>query len=184
MSRKKLPDRLTTLEERVARLPAWLQPSATGALLVFALVGVRMLFALPVLLIFVARDGVKAIALALGVLLAALIAGATGGLAYSAVGDRLLRFGRIGAYVTGMVCVAGYLVPLLVIMSFVDDRKRFDPAHPASWIIALVATMLFGTIFGHAAFVEDDARTGRRPKRVWMQRKQRVTSRVSNRDDG
>ena len=177
MSHKKLPDRLTALEERVARLPAWLQPAAAGAMLVFVIVGARMLFALPVLLIFVARDGIKVIALALGVLIAALVAGAAGGLAYSAVGDRLLRFGRIGAYVTGTICVAGYLVPLLLIMTFVDDRKRFDPTRPASWIIALVATMLFGTIFGHAAFVEDDPAAGRRPKRVWIQRKQRVTSR-------
>ena len=177
MSRKKLPERLTALEERVARFPAWLQPAAAGALLVFALVGARMLFALPVLLIFVVRDGIEVIALALGVLIAALIAGAAGGLAYSAVGDRLMRFGRIGAYLTGMVCVAGDLVPLLVIMGFVDDRKRFDPTRPASWIIALAATVLFGTIFGHAAFVEEDAAAGRRPKRVWIQRKQRVTSR-------
>ena len=174
MSRRRdLNDRLTLLEERIERLPSWLQPALAGAFMLFVMVGGRMLFALPVLLFFMIRDGFSALFLTVGVLLGAMAAGAIGGLAYSAIGRHLLRFGRLGAYAAGTVCVGAYLLPLLFAFDKVEGRNRMDLSDPATWIIAGVASVVFGTVLGHTLFLPEP----QRPKRQWIQRKQRVTSR-------
>jgi hypothetical protein len=111
------------------------------------------------------------------ILIVAGLAGFASGAAYSVVRPLLKRLGRLGAYAAGWFCVAAYLVALLPILSSDDARSRdYFSFHDRVSIGFLIgASLLFGTILGHA-FVED-APSPRSPKR-WIQRKQRVTSRV------
>ena|SRR6266852_1845936 len=90
------------------RLPPWLRPAFFGASALFLVVGLRMLFVIPVIL-----KQHKAGEFALG-LLAATSAGAIGGFGYTLLGAPSRRIPIIGPYVAGVISVGAYMLALLV----------------------------------------------------------------------
>jgi transcriptional regulator with XRE-family HTH domain len=88
----------------IGRLPEWARPAAFGAVVVAAITSVRALFLIPAM---VAKPAILLAALATVLLGAA--AGAVGGLAFSLIRPKLARLGRMGDYLTGIVCMAAYL---------------------------------------------------------------------------
>ena len=112
------------------------------------------------------------------VLVVAGLAGFAGGCAYSVFQPVFRRLGRVGGMLTGWTCVFGYLAILLPLLSSNDPRSRdyFDVHDRASWFIVAGASVIAGSVLGWN-FVADVPRRRRLRKR-WIQRKQRVTSRV------
>ena len=89
---------------------------------------------------------------ALAAVLIASAGGAAGGVVYALVGAPLRQIPTVGPYLAGMVCMAGYLaaIGLLILPALGDTRLTlYDPAG----IIAFVAcTVLFGLMVGHQWF--------------------------------
>jgi hypothetical protein len=145
---------------RIDGLPAWLQPAVIGALLLFAMVGVRVLFQITLLFAHpeLVVAGMYAALLAAG-------AGACGGFAYSLIGRRLLAVPRVGRYLTGIVCVAAYLFPLILLLPRIQpdlsatDRQALDLHDPIARWVWLFCTLLFGFVVGRTWF--DDPRKSR-----------------------
>ena len=144
---------LRVLFARLDRLPAWLQPAIIGALLLFGIVAVRVLFQIPNLL---AHPEIAVAGLYAALLAAA--AGTFGGFAYSLLGRRLLTVPRVGRYLTGIVCVAAYLLPLIFLLPRIlpdlsaTDRQAFDLHDPVSRWVWLIGTLFFGIVVGQTWF--------------------------------
>jgi hypothetical protein len=133
----------------IARLPRWLQPPATGAIAGAAMMLVISLTRLPEI-IREPRQGLWAL-IALAVVSAA---GACGGLMYSLVGRPLRRIPRVGRYLAGIACVAGYLFPLALLFSHFADSgdDTFNLSDPVSLVVLLFCTVFFGLVMGHTWF--------------------------------
>lgn len=127
------------------KLPTWLRPAAFGASVLLAVVGVRMLFALPLIL----RQPEKVPEFA-GGLLAATAAGAAGGFGYTLLGAPSRRIPLLGPYVAGIASVGAYMVALLLAAPFISNEPLVEDR--AGAIVFAVVTVFFGLIFGHAAF--------------------------------
>jgi hypothetical protein len=110
-------------------------------------------------------------------LIVAGLAGFAGGVAFSIARPLFRRLGRLGAFATGWLCVFAYLCVAAFGLRSDDPRSRnyFSVHDRGAWIAVAVGSILFGSMLG-AAFAEDGKPA--RLKRVWVQRKQRVTSRV------
>jgi len=126
----------------------------------FGTVAVRVLFQIPILVAHpeLVLGGVYAALLAAG-------AGAFGGFAYTLIGRRLLAVPRVGRYLTGIVCVAAYLVPLILLLPRIlpdlstTDRQAFDLHDPISRWVWLICTVFFGVVVGRTWF--DDSTKSR-----------------------
>jgi hypothetical protein len=130
---------------QISRAPSWLQPPIAGALLLLALVGGRMLFAIPQL----RADPEQIPHFALG-LLAATAAGAVGGLGYSLLGVRLRQQRPWGPCLAGIATMGGYLGTLWVAAPYIEDDPMFH-----GWVAfaVIVAVSIFGGMwFGRVAF--------------------------------
>ncbi len=128
-----------------ATLPSWLRPAFFGASILFAIVAIRMAFVLPQLL----GQPSKLREFALG-LAAATAAGAAGGFAWSFFGRFALRVPRIGPILAGIFCVAGYMGALLLAAPYVTSEPLIHDHTDA--IMFAVVTIVFGAVFGRAAF--------------------------------
>jgi hypothetical protein len=140
------------LRRVLRRMPPWARPPAVGAAALMALTGIPALAVLPET--FQSPDrGLEA----LGVILLAIAAGAAGGLAFSLTRPRLEPLGRIGDYLTGIVCVFAYLGPLMLLM----PSKPGDPELPlAANLVELAGlSVLFGLVVGHSWFYAARKRT-------------------------
>ena len=137
----------------IDQAPPWLQPAAVGAVVLAAIVTVRALFLIPSMFshpwLIVSTIGVIGIASA---------AGACGGLAYSLVGRRVLTLPWVGRYLAGIVCVAAYLLPLLLVLPKVfsnaqpSDLEAFNLHDPVARNVWLGCTLFFGIFIGQMWF--------------------------------
>jgi hypothetical protein len=126
------------------KLPQWLRPAFFGAAVLFIIVGLRMLFALP--LILKQHKGGEFV---LG-LLAATGAGAAGGFGYTLLGAPSRRIPFLGPYIAGVISVGAYMLALLFAAPYISDEPLIEDRTSA--IIFAVVTVFFGLVFGHAAF--------------------------------
>lgn len=124
------------------RVPAWLRPAAYGAGLLAAIVSVRLVLALPSIL----TSPMSAIAPLLAILAAA-AAGASGGFAYTLVRPALRKLGRIGDYLTGIVCVGAYLSALMLVAPVAFGEPFLEG--PEGLFALEITTLLFGLLVGH-----------------------------------
>ena len=129
----------------ILRLPAWLRPAAWGALLLGGMVLVRVVFAM------LARGpswnllGIAAVALLIGGYL-----GAVGGFVFRLVRPRTRDWGRAGDYITGIACVWGYAVALLLPAALLSQDATFR--QPGMWISMAGVGLLVGSLIGHFWF--------------------------------
>jgi hypothetical protein len=136
---------LVRLVGLVRRLPPWARPAAVGGGVLFAIVAVRVLFALPGAITH--PRALLDAAIALG---AATGAGAAGGLVYSAVRGPFRRFGRLGDYLTGVACVLAYMGALALVAPvafgepLVKDRSDLG--------VFAILSVGFGLLIGHTWF--------------------------------
>lgn len=128
-----------------ARVPAWARPAAVGALLLGAIVSVRILFALPFLFSAPGKLGAASLAV-----LAAAGAGAAGGAAYSLTRPTLRKLGRPGDYLTGIVCVFAYMGSLALVAPYAFGERLIDDH--ADWVIFSIISIVFGLVVGHSWF--------------------------------
>ena len=140
---------LTKVFTRIGQLPAWLRPAAWGALLVGGMVLVRVAFTM------LARGpSWKLLGMAAGAFLIGGYLGAVGGFVYHRVRPRTRGWGRIGDYVTGVACVWGYAVALLLPLALFSRDPEFR--EPGMWISMAGVGLLAGSLVGHFWFREGD----------------------------
>jgi hypothetical protein len=131
------------------RLPGWLRPAVAGALILFLAVVVRLVFALPRIIAGEVGDLQRLPT----VFVAAMGAGAAGGFAYSFVGKPLLRVPLVGRYLTGIVCIAGYLTPLLLWGDRIFGGGNMLSFSKASDVVVWAfCVLLFGIVMGRTWF--------------------------------
>ena len=127
------------------RVPSLLKPPLFGALILGAMVSVRIVFALPTLF----RQPEHLID-ALVAVLAASGAGAIGGLAYSLSRPTLRKLGTLGAYLSGVVCAGAYLGAFVLIAPIAFDESPIDDR--AGVISFIIGTVIAGLFIGHIWF--------------------------------
>lgn len=151
---------LTRLVLWIARhpLPRWLRPAALGAAALFLIVAARMLFTVVGYTLGGKFPGFGGM---LPALLAATGAGAFGGLAYSAVRPTLRRLGRPGDYLTGIVCVTGYMAALAVVAPIAFGEEIAETK--ADWAIMLAFSVFFGLVVGYSWFRPNKVATSEAP---------------------
>ena len=137
---------LGVVHARVESLPVWLRPAAWSALLLAALVSLRVLLVLPV-----AASRPALLLSALGAVLAASAAGAIGGLAYGLLGRPLRRVPIAGPYLAGTVAVLGYMLAILALI-FVLDERRAPSVSADTIVFALGLAIVLGSVLGHRLF--------------------------------
>jgi len=128
------------------RLPSWLRPAFYGACALFVIVGLRMLFVLPMIV----SHG-KGGEFALG-LVVATAAGAAGGFGYSLLGAPARRIPYVGPYVAGLVTIGSYMGALLVAAPYISDDPLIHDK--ADVVIFACVTAFFGLLAGHWWFRE------------------------------
>lgn len=141
---------------KIMQLPDWLQPAAWGAVILFALTAVRVVFILPRNLLF---HGLHGSAVAKAALMPFIVAvgGATGGFGYTLLGKPLRRVPVVGAYLAGIVTAYACLLPLWWILSVLDPKSAGDSADAGVMIGSMVvAGVILGLIVGHTWFAADD----------------------------
>jgi hypothetical protein len=140
---------LVRIFDLLERLPPWARPAATGAALLGVIVGGRALLVLPFIsgkpgeLLF---SGVTAIG-------AAMAAGAAGGFAYSATRPILRRLGRPGDYLSGIVCVYGYMTALALAAPVAFGGRVIKDR--SDLVAFTVISTFFGLVIGHSWFRSD-----------------------------
>jgi DNA-binding XRE family transcriptional regulator len=133
---------LLQLAALVRRLPPWARPAAVGGGIVFAFVAVRALLLLPTILTHPQ--------LFIGAVVAAVVAsgaGIAGGLTYSAVREPFRRLGRLGDYLTGVVCVLVYMGALALVAPLVFGEPLVKEASDIE--VFVVISIVFGLLIGH-----------------------------------
>jgi hypothetical protein len=147
------------LQAWINTLPEFWQPIVTGASIIVVFMAARgAAFVLPIALIYVLITSSTPLAdleTFAGVLLIAILAGALSGLVYSLVGRRLRRLGAVGYYLASVLTVAPYM---LVIVHLGLNSKSPNLLHRAdTWDygFAAIATILVGSVFGHAFYKRD-----------------------------
>lgn len=130
------------------RVPSWGRPAVVGAAILGAIVGLRVLFALPT----VASQPRKLVE-ALTALVAAMGAGAAGGLAYSLTRPMLRRLGRPGDYLTGVVCVFAYMGAIALVAPIAFGERVIK--NRADLVVFGIVSAFFGLVVGHSWFRKD-----------------------------
>ena len=131
----------------VERIPRLLRPALLGAALLFAIVSIRMVFAIPRLMQHPVE--LRSLLLALG---AASSTGAVGGLAYSLVGAPLRSVRGIGPYLTGIVTVSAYMGALVIAAPYAFGETLIE--RRSDLIVFVVVMAFFGMVMGHSWFRE------------------------------
>ncbi len=141
------------LSTRIEALPSMLRPAAWGAVLIGGMTMVRAVF-------FLVANPARPLQALWPVLAAVGIGaygGAVGGVAYGVARPRTLRFGRLGDYLTGVICVFAYLFAFAIPLNLFTDDDTFRGT--TSWIIFSVLALVFGIVLGHSVFKRDDAKS-------------------------
>jgi hypothetical protein len=168
---------LRQIDERIDSFPLWMRPPFYGMFLVYGMIFARVILVLPVALIVLLAAGPEGILKVIWILIVAGLAGFAGGVAFTLVHPLLRRLGRVGAILTGWVCVFSYLSVIVPAVSQDPaSRHYFDMRNPIDWGITVALSVIFGSVLG-IGFIEEPNRA-RRFRPPWVQRKQRVTSRV------
>ena len=136
---------LKTLILFAQRLPPWLRPAYFGAVALFFIVGVRMLFAIP-LIVRQHKLGEFALGLA-----DATAAGAVGGFGYTFLGAPARRIPYVGPYVAGLVTIGAYMLALLVAAPFISKDEPLVSDKSDAIVFACV-TAFFGLLAGYFWF--------------------------------
>lgn len=129
----------------VERVPSWARPAAVGAAILGAVVSLRVVLAVPLLLSAPGKFGEALLAVA-----AAAGAGAVGGFAYSLSRPALRRLGRLGDYLTGIVCVFAYMGALAAVAPLAFGERVIEDQ--PSLIAFAIASVFFGLVIGHTWF--------------------------------
>jgi hypothetical protein len=129
----------------IARVPAWARPAVLGALALGAIVLARILLMLPRLLSEPGKVGEALVAV-----LAAAGAGAAGGAVYSATRPSLRKLGRPGDYLTGIVCVFGYMGALALAAPYAFGEHIVKDG--TDWVVFSIFSAFFGLFIGHSWF--------------------------------
>jgi hypothetical protein len=131
----------------IGRLPSWLRPAATGAVIVGAMTVVRAVF----VLLF--QRGAQALQ-TLGMVLAAVgvgaYAGAVGGFAYSLAKKPAERLGTFRPYALGLACGWAYLLSFGIPLTLFTHEEFFRTT--TGWVILAIAATTLGLVVGHAWF--------------------------------
>jgi hypothetical protein len=174
------------LDARLSELPAWAHPPIYGMLFVYLLMFVRLtLFggALAVVLIVgVIRGGFGVLLQVAWAIVSPGLAGFVGGVGYALLRPPGRLLGRFGAFPAWWVGVAAYVATAFFLLSAGSSPLLEDPLDLRArddQIILAIASLIFGSV---CAAIEVDIIRGMteraRPRRRWVKRKQRVTSRV------
>lgn len=132
----------------IAARPEWSRPAFYGAIILAAMTLIR----LPILLVRGVRQP-NLLLTALGIVLAASLAGAGGGLVYSFIGRPARRVPVVGPFLAGIVAVAGYLACIIGIVRLAGAKDILGSGNSTTSIIAFcVGTVVFGLIVGYIAF--------------------------------
>jgi hypothetical protein len=130
---------------RVQRLPAWARPMAYGGIIVGVFAGLR-----GSLTMLLHGPSWQALAIIGVAILAGMYLGAVGGAAYTLVRPWSHRFGRTGDYLTGLACAYAYGLAIAIPEALFDHSANFRD--PATWIIAVVLSTVFGLLIGRSWF--------------------------------
>jgi len=145
---------ILAISKGIRRLPKWLRPAATGAVIVGGFTLVR---AAIVLLVSRGANAGQTLLVVLEAVGAGAYGGAVGGFAYALVKKPAGHLGKAGPYVIGIVCMYAYLlafgVPLTVFTN--DDTFRT----PSGWVIGAVIGTVVGLFIGHSWFRQKSAST-------------------------
>lgn len=134
----------------IAAIPSWARPAAIGAIALGAITMLRILAALPLLLSNPAKVGEALVAV-----LAAACAGAAGGAIYSLARPVLRKLGRVGDYLTGIVCVFAYMGALALVAPYAFGERLVNGRGDLAMFAILSA--FFGLFIGHSWFRERTA---------------------------
>lgn len=131
--------------QRVMKLPKVAQSTVIGALIVGALTFVRVVFG------FLANPTHPLAALlALGV---GTYGGAVGGLTYGLTRPSTERLGRVGDYLTGVICVSAAFLAVAIPLNLFTHDNTFRTK--SAWVIGSIVCVFFGLIVGHSGFRRD-----------------------------
>ena len=155
---------LQRLGARIDALPEFWRPAAYGAGIVLMWMGMRgAIFVIPIAVVYVFITSQTPLAdLGKGVTVVALamLGGALSGLAYSAIGRRLLKFRPIGRYLAGTITLAPYMFVLIYIVDFTKGVGLLHRPTTEDLVIAALMAVFFGVVMGRSWF--GDAKTGER----------------------
>lgn len=140
---------IVTISEAIRRLPKWLRPAATGAVLIGGFTLVRAFF---VLLVSRGANMGQTLLMVLAAVGVGAYGGAVGGLAYALVKKPAARLGKIGPYVIGLVCMYAYLLAFAIPLNLFTNDDTFRT--PSDWLIGAIIGTAFGLFIGHSWFRE------------------------------
>jgi hypothetical protein len=129
----------------LAKRPPWARPAVIGALALAALTSLRVLLALPSLFSQPSKVGqaVLAVVVASG-------SGAVAGFAYSLTRPTLRRLGRLGDYVSGIVCAFAFMAAVALVAP-VAFGAPIAENRTELFILSAVA-VVFGLFMGLVGF--------------------------------
>jgi transcriptional regulator with XRE-family HTH domain len=143
---------------RIGLLPEWARPAAGGAIILFAFVAARDIFALPFLILRGAPVG-QWLPMVL-VPFAAALGGAAGGFGYSFLGKPLRPIRVVGRYIAGVVTVTAYMIALGVLFWLIGAPIVTSESDA---VIFVGVTIFFGLVVGKSWFKPDDDLRARGP---------------------
>jgi len=132
----------------ILRVPGPLRPAAVGAAIIGGIVMARLALVLPVL--FAGTREAPSILLESGVaFLAAMAAGASGGLVFSLVRPVTKRLGWFGDYSTGVLVVGAYMASLAWLGPYAFGADFINLANRTDVALFGALTVLFGLAMGY-----------------------------------
>ena len=143
---------ILAISNGIRRLPRWLRPAATGAVIIGGFTLVR---AAVVLLVSRGANAGQTLLAVLGAVGAGAYGGAVGGFAYALVKKPAGHLGKAGPYVIGVVCMYAYLLALGVPLILFTNDDTFRT--PTGWLIGAIIGTVFGLFIGHSWFRRKDA---------------------------
>jgi hypothetical protein len=138
---------IVAIGNAIRRLPQWLRPAATGAVLVgawtilrafFILLGTRGAHAGHTLLMVLEAVGLGA------------YGGAVGGFAYTLAKKPAARLGVFGPYALGLACGYAYLLAFGIPLRFLTSEETFRTT--SGWVLLVIIGTVFGLLLGHFLF--------------------------------
>lgn len=176
------------IDENISALPAWARPPFWGMMFVYVFMFVKLAsfggaVVLVLLIVGLVQEGFDGLLQALWMLVGVGLAGFAGGIAYAIVRPLTRRLGHIGAFPAWWVGVAMYLAAVFRLLGSGPSPMLDDPidlGSRAGQVTLTILSAFFGSICAavEVDVLRDWARRTRRRSRRWVQRKQRVTSRV------
>jgi hypothetical protein len=166
---------LSRLDDNIAALPAWARPPFIGLLTVYMMIAIKAIYLLPITIGVLIFSGPEGVLKALWILIMAGVAGFLGGVAFTIVAPLARRIGHIGPYLLWSSAFGAYITTAVLLVDGYKEGGAPHLAHlaPMNWWILGVGSVTFGSVFARAISTENPRKSKR-----WIQRVQRVTSRV------